>query len=503
MTFKLAPYRYLFYFFALCITASASADWVQPPTLFPASEGFGTVKIASDANGNAALLISNNFGVDAYNYDSVTGWSGPNATFPADENIFFRLILAMDATGAALGAWVPSTTGTGEVAYYDGAAWSQPTTNPMLGSVVIARPAIAMNGSGEGVLVFIDQFGDVYASFFTGGDWGAPTLIATGAGSSLASVDYSTNGTVVAGWENNVGAPVAINYIGGIWNPQVILDTAGTYETVGIDASGKALAVWINAAGDVVYSPFNGSTWTSSQTIAAGPGNFNASVAMAPGGTAVAVFEDAAFNGFSSSYNGSTWNTPIQFNSDPLTSNSFVGPNLSVNSSGNALVVWATDAPEVKSAKLALGSSAWAPEEIIQDNPPSAIVAINGSLSDNGTGFATWYVDIDLGEGKAPFASVNLAASPPTPPVSIEGRSCKERFATQTNQVNFISFAPSTDPTVVAYYLRRNGVLIATIPAFGPYLYTDGNLCKSTSDTYSVTAVDADGVESTAVVVVL
>lgn len=73
----------------------------------------------------------------------------------------------------------------------------------------------------------------------------------------------------------------------------------------------------------------------------------------------------------------------------------------------------------------------------------------------------------------------------------------------QTDIVNIITITPSTTPGVVSYYLRRDGVLIAIIPASGPYIYYDHNRSKHQTYTYSLTSVDGFGVESAPVVLVM
>lgn len=213
---------------------------------------------------------------------------------------------------------------------------------------------------------------------------------------------------------------------------------------------------------------------------------------MAPRGTAVAVWEDLSGNGISRSFNGSVWEAPLQFTSD--VSNDL---DVSVNSSGNALVIWASSEPQIKSSRLPLGG-VWGPEEILQSNPPHPEISdITSSLSATGIGFATWR-SITEGDNIG-FADATL---PPTPPSNLRVISCKDHFAIQADCANTITWTPSTDPTVVDYFLRRNDVLIAVIPARDRSIFIDQGRCRRV-DVYTLTAVDRDGVESSPLIIVI
>jgi len=83
------------------------------------------------------------------------------------------------------------------------------------------------------------------------------------------------------------------------------------------------------------------------------------------------------------------------------------------------------------------------------------------------------------------------------PPSMFVGKAIKNRFATQTDLINKLTWTPSSDPSVVAYLILRNGVLIAEIPASGPFVYLDHNRRKCSVDTYELIAVNAEGVQST------
>lgn len=88
------------------------------------------------------------------------------------------------------------------------------------------------------------------------------------------------------------------------------------------------------------------------------------------------------------------------------------------------------------------------------------------------------------------------------PPTNITGSTCKDNFAMQTDCVKTITWSPSPSPGVTSYYIRRNGILIQIVPASGPFVFVDHDRCRQV-DTYTVTAFNALGQESTPATVVI
>lgn len=91
----------------------------------------------------------------------------------------------------------------------------------------------------------------------------------------------------------------------------------------------------------------------------------------------------------------------------------------------------------------------------------------------------------------------------PTAPTNFRGKVIKNRFATQTDVIDNLKWSASSDPSVTGYRLFRDGVLIATIPATGPFKYNDHNRRPGVTYTYQLVAFNAGNQESAPVVVVL
>jgi len=482
--------------------------WEQPPQSYGPGRD---IDIASDANGNAAVIFSSaGMGdgaipgtVSVYNYFSSTDtWS--SATVLQTDTVG-EVDVAMDNSGTATVIW-SNNNGTNEVrtAFYDGSTWTPGSPTPLeVTAGFVVSPSVAMNGPNSAVAAWIDVDNSlVRSSFLSGGVWSAPTTIAADGGS--VRVAYSTNGTAVAGFGSP--NPAAANYIGGSWQAPVPLDAGTTFGPVevGIDASGNALAVWVdNTTLSILASFFDGSSWQSPITLGTSTGSpFFPSVAMAPGGTAVATWTtgDVPSPGYSRSFDGATWGPALQFAPDV---NSEVVP-VQVDDFGNAIVLFGTPAilpmnARLWSAKLPLGGGVWSNFQVVSTafSPISHFDFMSTDLSNNGYGFGAW-VD-RTSESFFFYASVDPVI---LPPVNIQGSVCKNKFATQTDRINVITFTPSPSPGVTSYELRRNGVLIAVIPGTGPFIYLDHNRCKNVPDVYTLVAVGVGGVSTPVTVTV-
>ena len=92
--------------------------------------------------------------------------------------------------------------------------------------------------------------------------------------------------------------------------------------------------------------------------------------------------------------------------------------------------------------------------------------------------------------------------TPPTPPVlmpptNLHGKQKKDRFLTQSELYNVITWSPPTSgPTPVSYEIFRDNALtdlIATVPADGVLTFVDHNRKKGVTYTYYIVSVDGSG----------
>jgi hypothetical protein len=81
----------------------------------------------------------------------------------------------------------------------------------------------------------------------------------------------------------------------------------------------------------------------------------------------------------------------------------------------------------------------------------------------------------------------------PVGPTDFAGVVAKNKFLTQTEIINILTWTPSIDPTVTGYHVYQDGQLIATVPASGPYEVVLHNRRSGQVYTYALTAFDENG----------
>lgn len=490
---SLFPFLTILLSLAVC-PSTAHSRWHSKPQNFEINYGGSFLHLRSDANGHGMLLIPNY--EEAAFYYSNGAWTSQSII----ENmpVMAYATLAVEDSGTALALWSYANIWEAKTAYFDGTSWNCPSPDPFENGDAPGIACVAMNGPGQGMVVWQNFNNPPYFeySIFSNGSWSAAAPVSLESGGPSLCLAYSKDGTAIAGWTTMEGAMISI-FNGKSWQETPTnLAPSGYISDVGIDDHGNAIALFLDSSYNAIASNFNGKTWKN--TVLAKADQLNAEritdLVMSRNGTAIAIWKGTGSKGFSNFYNGTTWEASRQFASDigPATTN---GSNvsISINDKGNGLVVWSTASSQVKSSRLPFGG-AWKPAEIVEAHAPK-IGYVTSSLSANGEGFAGWmdlmwtnyYVNATIG---------------PIPPSAIRKEVLKNKFAMQTDCINVISWTPSPDPSVVSYDLRRNGVLIATIPSTGPFSYSDHNRCKF-HDVYDLTAVDDNGLESTPLTVAI
>jgi hypothetical protein len=482
----------------LCHNDANALTWKTPPDVF--SDSRSSLDFASDPLGNAFTVWGDN-GTEQYysaRFSAVTGtYDAPTALYPGSEGIR----VATDATQTALFAFTDFPNSLLETAYFNGTTYVTPTPSPLRTTAagVVISPAVAMDGLGNGVVVWGEEgvTQDIFSSFFDPGtvSWGPITQLNTPGFASVApEVAYSADGTAVAIWNDLDTLEVyASNYNGTSWTaiPIVISSPSSINIMVEMDASGNALALWSNSSGDTLFfSYYSGGTWSAEAPISL-IDNSSYSFQMSPNGNAVVGFTRGG-EAYYSYFTGGSWGVPVQYSINAAGQVSSIA--VAIDTAGNALLTWTdTNTNSTWSRLLTAGVLQPTADLISSDDTLETIFA---GLADNGRGFVSG--EILISELRGVFATYTLFAPPG---MVAEGTICNNKFATQTDRIHIITFTPSTDPTVLAYYIRRNGVLIAAIPASGPYIYYDHNRCKRDTDVYTITAVSLEGEGLPAVVV--
>lgn len=292
-------------------------------------------------------------------------------------------------------------------------------------------PSVALTSQNVGFVAWNEIAGDcgrVWVNRNAGGTWGAATDIGT-----TQAIDphiaANDSGDAVAVWvEREWSAASCTGGISGaeVWvsrysassstwtAPQRISQDApadftmyGSSPLVALDASGRALAVWLHAIStgptQIVYSRFNGTTWSAPAQVSNGLRNTaEPTLGMDAGGNAVAVWRQdtnvsspSVTNMWAARFNAtsSAWSTSLQIGSTDLgTTDGTERPRLAVNAAGNAVAVWRegrSAESRIVSARFAVSSGTWSAAAPIETGAPRADwpwVAIDT----NGNAQAVW-----------------------------------------------------------------------------------------------------------------
>ena len=333
-------------------------------------------------------------------------------------------------------------------------------------------PIVLLAGTPSGTALTVSVQNEISpdtlsSDYFNGSSWegasadfvtdvalecGTPTALATTPNGTAIQIYGSTSG--LSSIQINNGTP-------DISSKRVIY-TADIfsiyYVAVGIDNSGNAIALWVvyGTSGDYTLyaSRYISGEWEESPTIL-----------------------DYVGAGFSS------------INS----------PNIQFDAMGNAIAVWGkTDeigkASSVYYDTYTQSTNSWATTGFgtllssVGDTALGPDLAVNS----NGDAIAVWFVSIGSGQSIQAAYLIGLA-----PPQNLQGMQVKNKFLTQTDLVNVLNWDASPSSSVVSYLIFRDGVQIGTVSSSAALAYQDHNRQKGVSYTYEVTSANGSGSQST------
>ncbi len=271
-------------------------------------------------------------------------------------------------------------------------------------------PTLQWQRSGDGGVNWIDLPGANAASYTT-----PPTSLADD-GSLFRAVARNAAGSVASDTARlSVAAPLA-----GQWYPAGPVDATGNNTfgpSVGVDAAGRALAVWnaLPPGASVSRTYFAtataGQPWSAPQAIDVGATNgYDVRIAVAPDGRAVAAWgyrSGSAYRLAASTFDGSQWSAPQRL--DTAYSGNTTEHAVGIDASGRAAVVFAQyDTTSTLRVFTTIGASGnWsAPQHVDRGSPAGQVaIAVNGQ----GRGFAV-FTDGSAGAYSLAAASLDLAA---------------------------------------------------------------------------------------------
>lgn len=246
-----------------------AGNWSSAETVSDsdADRGYSQTRVDINDAGHAVVawvensLTGNN--VRTTRYVPGNGWQ---ATTPLAVGGSPQVV--MDTHNIATVLWTEMGTGTSSIRYarnVDGIWQSASSVANGTASDNLDYPRIAVDASDRIVAVWNQHDGSdwrVYASRFDpAGGWSAATDIDTGAGSALYPVvAVNSTGTAFVVWDRydnvcNCGSLVEANRFipGSGWQTAGAVTSARhpqVFPTVGVDASGRGLAVWLQSRSD-------------------------------------------------------------------------------------------------------------------------------------------------------------------------------------------------------------------------------------------------------------
>lgn len=290
-----------------------------------------------------------------------------------------------------------------------------------------SNPNVIVDSNGNSTAVWLEN-GFVYASFLlNGGMWGTPVMI-SGSVASMPQVGCDGNGTVTAAWVSSNGTvQYATLPLNGSWSSATSVSSSGaTNLSLAVNSSGTIALVWQrNGYIESVTKALLGSLSLVSTISPANSANPN--VSIGENGTVVAVWQTILDTGVatveSARQTSGTWSASVNI-LPALSAFSMNYPKVSVDSSGNADVIWfrfqelnnGFSNVFLYSASLPVGSSSWSfPLQISDTGLGDPVNLFNNIVTDgSGNRMATWTISYD-GQSYQTESAIKAAGGTWTP----------------------------------------------------------------------------------------
>ena len=379
--------------------------------------------------------------------------------------------LAVDEAGNAYAVWMDRRNGRLHDIFVDyrpaGGDWGSEvmvSDNTTVGF----GPTIAVDGQGNAHVLWASGL-HLYSVFLpAGGNWNPEDITiervtdADAAPLPYTSLAVDPEGNAYAIWYDRrspTGGDVFFDFrpAGGTWGTDTFVsDVPGTASPRGtggakrlaltVDQRGNAYAVW----GDIrngdreiffAHRPSGGS-WSANEPTP-GPMGENPDIAVDGSGNAHVVWAgvDTDFNIYANirSPDG-TWSTPIKINDDTGLAHQNT-PVIAVDDQGNAYAVWLdkrnsifTDARDIFSSAYSPSDGTWSANVPVNDEPAARKLSPDVAVDGSGNAYAVW---MDEREGNWDiYFSTTASVLPPAPVVDLSIQSVKPIQVVENADIN-------------------------------------------------------------------
>ncbi|RME86813.1 MAG: hypothetical protein D6785_02765 [Planctomycetota bacterium] len=321
----------------------------------------------------------------------ISGWLREQQVPSA--NVDGTVSLVADVKGNLHAFWEEGT-GNQEVMYsrFNGASWSSPVNLSNDPSLTWGhKTAIDKNGNLHVVWV---RSGEIYYTRSIDGEltWDGdlntpgnqPLQIsvppANSSGQPAIALDSSGNPHVV--WRQS-GKIMYSSFNGTSWSTPIDISngsTVGWNPHIAVQENNQIYVVWQNdntGNTEIYFNKFNGTSWTGVQNISStSAASYGPQIALDPSGALYVVWQEgnSGYNSeiyyASSKDGGSNWSSPLNLSNNPGDSFS---PQIRVNSQGEIYIIWndKTSGPEeIYYAELSHGS--WSSPRNLSNSPESS-----------------------------------------------------------------------------------------------------------------------------------
>lgn len=405
--------------------------------------------------------------------------------------------------------------------------WGNATTisDPSQFSVQSFFPAgINLDSSTAGLATWAGQKNSDFSfaiqqNNFDGSSWLGSQDVYTSANFLVGSVmSGSPSGKALAIWFKNIPSTLQAGYYNGSsWNitnisSDVFLDCS-PHAAVAMNKLNDALFVWNNSSGALVSVSFVSGVYGAPKLVYAPLANekvTDSQVAYDQFGNGFALwiaynFVTENYTLIANTYIDGSWGDPVSL--DFASGGRVISfPSIKVDGNGSATAVW-QNSDQLGNSIVAFnqytkskGDNSWNLHPAVLSGPNVAATQPNLAVNEDGDAIVVW----TIGQlGNQTIQAVFSQTIPPQPPASFTGEQIKIGPFNNCDIVNVLQWTASPSPSVVKYFLFRDGKQIATIPANGRFVYENHNRDCREIYVYSITAVDGEGVQSTPLFVTL
>lgn len=495
---------------------SSPGGWSSPEKI--SATGSSLPSISMDASGNAFAIWNRstkaNDIIEMAALPLFGEWSSPCNLSGTGEVGLAQL--AVNASGHGAFIWTHTNGGSCIVN-----ASCQPCGDVVHGPICLSdscgnagSPAIAVDTKGNSVAVWQHFNGTnnvIQASTRQGNQsWTKPIPIsASGQNADSPQVAVDSLGHAVAIWERFDGANSiiqgAVLKFGDNWSQPSDISTSGFdagSPVLAMNALGSAVAVWVQPKGGPIQTAMlpcaDIPLWMPPEDIAPGvpcKSYVSPQVKLDDLGNGVAlwIFDNAVQAGHKP-LGSCCWSvqslTPA--NKQSLGARN---PDLAMNAAGHAVGVWERSDGSFNRIECAYvaGNGRWSTPTFIsnaEENAfnPSTAISLSGDVIAVWQNAAANVIEAAKAYGLFHFSTM----LPPLPPRGFMGDMYDTYDFTKLNRVHQLGWQPSADGSVYAYNIYRNGELLTTVFAPGPYIYADLNR-QGKTDTYEISAVSPYG----------